>query len=552
MNPDSESHRDDKDGLEDRLSLSEPWFVTDVKVSDEILGRGSYGTVYVGHWLGTKVAVKKLHEIYFEMIASPAGRLAVLGMFAREINFTFQLRHPNIAQFFGVYKASGSRDLDVTSDTCLVLELMRCPLNARNRTPPRLNLRNVVDLSLGIVSALRYLHERPSPIIHRDVATKNILLTDGGTPKIADLSVAMTANCSGAAPRYTRVPGTELYMPPETRLEGSPYSELMDVFSFGIILLELCIGRDTTAAGEPFKLDPHGSGMVTVVPETERRKKDFDDLGDHVLKPLILQCLSTQDSRPASKVAFEQLVRVSSSAAYAQAPDVPVFARSSDSCDVASGTYQRGEKPWEVKDLEVRLEEATKGKERLQTLLKAAPPPQPPASLRPLSPAEIFSDVEARNQRSQLHMRVAQLEKEWQQEVLLLKAQVDKVTAQREALEEEVAKLRSEALHHVKAEPLVSSHDSQVAQPPDDEVRRLKKMVEKYKAANINLDSKLKDTMNELQKHMTGQTPTDVSYKRDLEGLHKEIAQLRLQLDRALLDNARLQSEVVLDRKSVV
>eukprot|EP00731_Ephydatia_muelleri_P029770 Em0021g293a len=536
------------------MDLSESCFLTDVRVSDQILGRGAYGTVYAGQWVGTKVAIKKLHDIYFEMTASPEGRAAVLRIFARELNLLFQLRHPNIVQFFGVYKASGD-GTDITSDTYIVQELMRCSLDQRNRTLPKFNLRNVVDLTLGITSALRYLHERPYPIIHRDLASKNVLLTDSGTPKVADLGVAKMVG-SNAASRYTRVPGTELYMPPETRLEGSSYSTLMDVFSLGVILLELCIGRETSA-GEPFRLDLQGRGLVTMVPETERRWRDFDELDEHVLKPLILRCLSTQDSRPTSKAVFEQLTHVRSLPAYTREPDVPIFVHPLSPPHLAPANSQHREDLCEVKDLRARLEEVTRENQHLQALLKAQQLPtaalaQLPANLqlRSFSPSESLGDtIEARNQRTRLHMKVAQLEKEKQQEVGLLRAQQVIMAAQMATLEAELTALRKEASLSAKTTTSTSRQDQQGAKPVDDELRKLRKMVEKYKDANIDLDLKLKDARNELQKHTAGQTSLDRSYQHDLERLRQETAELRIQLDSALLDNAHLQGEVALCRR---
>ena len=529
------------DGVKDCLMVPEAWFVTDVYVSEQILGRGSYGTVYLGHWMGSKVAVKKLHDIYFELTASPEGRAAVLRIFARELNLLFQLRHTNIVQFFGVYKASGMGTLDISSDTYLVQELMRCALDHRNRDPPRLNVRNVVDLSLGVVSALRYLHERPDPIIHRDMSTKNVLLSDSGTPKVTDLGVAKIAGSTGAASRYTRLPGTELYMPPEARMEGSSYSALMDVYSFGVILLELCIGHDTSAR-EAFRLvsDTHDRGLVTIVPETERRRQDFDDLGEHILKPLILQCLSTQDCRPTSKAVFEQLTHVKSSTAYIREPDVPIFAPVSDAQSAPSTNQDWGK-------MRARVEDVTCENERLQAQLKSQPhvPTQPPVGLQPrsLSPAESLSDSEARDQRSRLHAKVAQLEREKQQEVGQLRAHVDRLTSQKVSLELELAALRNAASAKVTASP--SLQDQQAVKASDEELKKLRKMVEKYKNANIDLDLKLKEACNELQKYTTtGQTFVDLTHQYDLERLRQEAAQLRVQLDSALRDNARLQREV--------
>ena len=352
------------------------------------------------------------------------------------------------------------------------------------------------------------------------------------------------AGSTAASSRYTRLPGTELYMPPEARMEGSSYSTPMDVFSFGVVLLEICIGHDTSA-GEPFRMDAHGRGFVAIVPETERRRKDFDDLGEHVLKPLIQKCLSTQDSRPTAKAVFDSLTHVSSSTAYTLEPLVPIFAPDS--------APQGRESLWEMKELQAKLEEVTRENDRLHTLLKSqapAPQQQPTLSQQPLSFGSsegLLSDVEARNQRSRLHMKVAQLEREKQQEVGQLRAQVDRLNSQKVALEEEIAGLRSTP--SLKAAGHWSLEDQQAARPAEEELKKLRKMVEKYKNANIDLDMKLKDARSELQKYSAGQTSFDISHRYEVERLQQETTQLRIQLDCALRNNARLQGELTLHRE---
>ena len=307
---------------EDLLQVPSEWRVTcvDVNTSD-VLGRGSYGTVCRAKWHGSSVAVKKLHEIFFEMSVTPDSKRGILKAFAKELNILFQLKHPNIVQFYGVYEASGAQTLELSSDTYLVQELMHCALDVRNRKSPRFSLRNVVDITLDICSGLCYLHERPEPIIHRDLATKNILLNQSGTAKIADLGVAKILESSHSTPQ-TRQPGTELYMPPEVKIAGMVYDTKLDVFSLGVIILEICVGHDVSAS-EAFQSQPGGG--ILLVAETQRRKTDFDDLGDHILRSLIVKCLSKKETRPNVRSIQTALCSVQHSSRYINTPHQPVI-----------------------------------------------------------------------------------------------------------------------------------------------------------------------------------------------------------------------------------
>ena len=319
---------------EDTLAVPEIWFLNEVSViEDKPLGAGSYGTVYVANWKGCKVACKRLHCIFFESVTVPEHKRAMLKTFAKELNILCRLNHPNIVQFYGVYKESGiSQDsLELSPDTLLVQELMHCALDVRNRSAsmPGLSVRNVIDISLGLTSALRYLHERAEPIVHRDLASKNVLLSSSGVPKLADLGVAKVlsssvGNNSSLTQQHTRQPGTELYMPPEVKIEGLSYDSKIDVFSFGAIVLEICLRRDLSTVGEAFRLNPL-SGSLEVIPEVDRRRKDFEELGDHVLRPLILACLSPKAARPTARDLGAKLLLFKKSVDYTNEPDVPII-----------------------------------------------------------------------------------------------------------------------------------------------------------------------------------------------------------------------------------
>ena len=305
-----------------KLAVSDDCRITDVEVlTEKVLGTGSYGVVYVAVYHGTKVAAKKLHGIFFEGVSS-AEYKGILQSWQQEVELMNSLRHPNIVQFYGVYNSCNSTNLQLSGDSYIISELMAKSLQARNLEPPRLNFRNIVDIVMDIASGLCYLHNRDCPIMHRDLASKNILLSKSGQAKIADLGVAkftLTAKTS-----HTRHPGTDLYMPIETVMDSDDYDHSVDVYGLGVIILELAIGRDPTAT----QCLKRVNNCIEVVPEIERRHRDFYEL-DHScnkeLKGVIMFCLEDKEARITATGVVKYLEKIQNSDAYQSCCKTPIF-----------------------------------------------------------------------------------------------------------------------------------------------------------------------------------------------------------------------------------
>ena len=579
---------------EESLEVPHSWLLRGVHVNlGDIRGKGSYGTVYVADWHGSEVAAKKLHDIFFESSVIPEAKRGILRAFAKELNILFQLKHPNIVQFYGVFKPTGSLGPELSPDSYLIQELMWSALDVRNRAQPKLNLRNVVEICLGIASALQYLHDREEPIIHRDLATKNILLSSCGTPKISDLGVAKIVQFGEQSTLQTRQPGTELYMPPEVKIEGLSYDTSVDVFSFGVIMLEVCIGHDVTAS-EAFRVGEYG--MVRLVPEVDRRKRDFQDLSNHILKPLIMKCLAERDRRPAAKTIWELLTRVKDSAQYKSTPKtriVPTMSLESaqpslnqqssralsarcemleEKVSVLQGDKQHLERKLdsymqaEREDDEPlhRETERVKGENeklradivRLRVTLQ-----QKEAEISELtsfsSPPSSLTDPQSRDQRATLLHRVNALH-----------ANVSQLEKQIRALEDENESLkRQQKMHNGTSEhsssgpsslPTLCSWSNQQSSlsksvsddtiTANSEIKRLKKAVEKYKTVNVELDMKLKDANLQLQQYGMRQTDSDVMYRMEAEQLRAENESLRWQLESVRQENNSLLREITASR----
>ena len=193
-------------------------------MTEEILGTGGWGEVKVGIFRGTKIAVKRLHEITL----SPHN----LDLFSREMDIASCVRHPNLLRFIGATKVGNPMVLTELMPTSLRKELEKTPLTHRQ----------ISTVSSGVASALNYLHLwKPQPILHRDVSSANVLLEPSGNGrwkgKLSDYGSANLLHKT-----HTVAPGSIAYAAPEAQ---SPHlhSPAMDVFSFGILIAEMVTRR---------------------------------------------------------------------------------------------------------------------------------------------------------------------------------------------------------------------------------------------------------------------------------------------------------------------
>lgn len=213
----------------------------------KLIGKGSYGEVWSARWNGQIVAVKCLHGYLFnndQEIRDHHTR-----EFQRESEVLRDLIHPNIIRFYAVL-------FPPRTPPVIVTELLHCDLQKyieHSTTTPKVLPDQTISISLGIAEGLEYLHGLKPPVVHRDLATKNILLSADGQPKIADLGVAKVF-AAGKDAFATVVPGTPLYSAPETfpAKKGMDfcteviYGVKVDIFSFGVLLMVIIIGREPT------------------------------------------------------------------------------------------------------------------------------------------------------------------------------------------------------------------------------------------------------------------------------------------------------------------
>ena len=260
-----------------------------LKIGKEI-SRGGNGSVYEGELEGRPVAVKKIHGVLLEAVRDGQGD-AVLNGFRSECKRLESITHPLIVGFEGAFYDQHS------CEPLLVMERMNQDLrDLLNTQKGTLSYCRQLQLCLDVAKGLHFLHNQDPPLIHRDLSAKNVLLDKSGRAKIGDLG---QSKLKTAAYFQTKQPGAVVYMPPEALAEEPHYDEKIDIFSFGVLMLEIATQKEPNP------------GMLNIgsMEEKERRKRDLACLpADHLLKPLILRCLNNvPDQRPVAAAVLEEL-----------------------------------------------------------------------------------------------------------------------------------------------------------------------------------------------------------------------------------------------------
>ncbi len=194
---------------------------------EKLLGKGGFGRVYLAHdeQLGRRVAVKVPHA----RIVSNLDRAEAYLIEARTIA---SLEHPHIVPVYDV----GSTDEFPCYMVCKYIEGSDLATKLKQS---RLNYGEAAELVATVAEALHYAHTQG--LVHRDVKPGNILIDTDGIPFVVDFGLALRDGSFGQGARYA---GTPAYMSPEQALgEGHRVDGRSDIFSLGVVLYELLVGR---------------------------------------------------------------------------------------------------------------------------------------------------------------------------------------------------------------------------------------------------------------------------------------------------------------------
>ena len=211
----------------------------------QIVGKGSFGTVYKARWRNNYVAVKYMEQdseitaFTIEVIYKKNIYLKYfLNIYHLKVRQLSRVTHPNIVALYGACTNK--------PHVCLVMEYAEggSLYNVLHCNPkPKYTAGHAMSWAKQCADGVAYLHAmRPKPLIHRDLKPPNLLLIKGGQIlKICDFGTV-----TDKATLMTNNKGSAAWMAPEV-FEGQTYTEKCDVFSWGIILWEV-LSRE-----QPFK-----------------------------------------------------------------------------------------------------------------------------------------------------------------------------------------------------------------------------------------------------------------------------------------------------------
>jgi Tol biopolymer transport system component/serine/threonine protein kinase len=247
--------------------------VGDFELISEI-GRGGMGIVYraLDLKLARTVALKRPKP---EFVDHPE----FVRRFLREARTSSRLLHPNITAVFAAFELEGV--------PWMVMELIEGgSLRSRLKSGPPLSIPEVITHAEGIADALRLAHEYE--VLHLDINPNNILLGNDGRARLTDFGLARARVSSeghgapGSVVSWaaSEVAGTPGYMAPE-QVMGRPLDPRTDIFSFGVLLYEMCTGQSA------FPRHPPGEWLHAVLntepPPARSCNPDVPETLDHII-----------------------------------------------------------------------------------------------------------------------------------------------------------------------------------------------------------------------------------------------------------------------------
>ncbi|KAG9134093.1 hypothetical protein Leryth_004786 [Lithospermum erythrorhizon] len=271
------------------------------------IGQGGFGTVYKGQLRdGTIVAIKRAKK---DINDKHSGQ-----EFRSEVQTLAQVEHLNLVRLYGYVEEEDERILIVEY---VPNGTLREHLDGLH-SDVHLDLSSRIDIAIDVAHAITYLHTYTDhPIIHRDIKSSNILLTEKLRAKVADFGFArLGADAeSGDTHVSTQVKGTAGYLDPEY-LSTYHLTDKSDVYSFGVLLVELLSGRRPIEPKRPLservtakwamKKFSQGDAMLAMDPRVERSAANY--LALEKIFELASQCLAPhRHIRPSMKKCAEVL-----------------------------------------------------------------------------------------------------------------------------------------------------------------------------------------------------------------------------------------------------
>ena len=288
-----------------------------VLYKSQTLGTGSYGGVCKAKCDSLLCAAKIMHPTLFNL--RDPGTTSYLHRFDEECRLLSLARHPNVVQYLATYHDPETHLPVLLMELC---DESLCRFLERSVGP--LPYHTELNISHDIALALVYLHT--NGLIHRDLTGNNILMIGGVRAKVTDFGMSKLAGINPHMTPLTLCPGNLQYMSPEALEEPPSYTEKLDIFSLGVLLVQI-MTRQFPDPGPRFQvLDipddprfPEGTARVAV-PETQRRCAHLKLISStHPLKAIAVNCLKGKErEQPSAQQLSNTLSELKGGPQYAE------------------------------------------------------------------------------------------------------------------------------------------------------------------------------------------------------------------------------------------
>lgn len=203
------------------------------------MGQGGMATVFKAYHprLDRYVAVKVLHQAFLE-------DSNFLARFEREAQIVARLEHPHIVPVFDFDELNGR--------PYLVMKYIEGRTLKNLLSERSLALGEIMRIMSPIADALDYAHRQG--VLHRDIKPSNIIIDVNGTPYLTDFGLARMAQLGESTLSHDMLLGTPHYISPEQAMGSRELDNRTDIYSLGVVLYELVVGRVPFSADTPFAI----------------------------------------------------------------------------------------------------------------------------------------------------------------------------------------------------------------------------------------------------------------------------------------------------------